>query len=459
IWLPGVEMVRNYSRALVVFSLGGSLWLGLAATFAAGKFQAKSSNDRVFRLMKKLGYMLSTLTAIVLLGYLLLPQILPLVKPLFSRLFGLFVTMDKPFDWYWQNSVLGFLSRYIGNWLGWLAIAAASAWLMLRYFKKPTCMGTILLMVILGIDLLWPTMRYLQYSSPGEVLPVTEGIRYLQSDTGLYRIATRNMDVGYGQRAVFPGASVTAFGIQTVGGRGDYSDYYRRYLEYIQRSSGTERPFPHQDYLTVYDSKLLDMLNTKYIVTYPGDRDITGSKFELVFDGDLRIYLNHGALPRAWIVHRAEIVPDIEQTLDLIFRGSFDPRQTVILSGDSPIEPVNIASTGEGMDGVDIERYTANEVVLKTTSTQEGYLVLADQYFPGWKAEVDGIQVKIARANYVSRAVHLPPGAHRVVFRYIPDSYLKGLVISMFSLSFAVLITLAGLFIGRRIIQPPPGGR
>lgn len=44
-----------------------------------------------------------------------------------------------------------------------------------------------------------------------------------------------------------------------------------------------------------------------------------------------------------------------------------------------------------------------------------GFLVLADQYFPGWHATVNGNEVPIRRANHIFRLVEIPSGTSRVV--------------------------------------------
>ena len=51
-----------------------------------------------------------------------------------------------------------------------------------------------------------------------------------------------------------------------------------------------------------------------------------------------------------------------------------------------------------------------------------GLLVLHDTYYPGWIAEVDGKSAPILRADILFRAVELPPGTHRVTFRFAPFS-------------------------------------
>jgi uncharacterized membrane protein YfhO len=56
--------------------------------------------------------------------------------------------------------------------------------------------------------------------------------------------------------------------------------------------------------------------------------------------------------------------------------------------------------------------------------------VLSDQYFPGWRATVDGAPASIVRANYAFRLVEVPRGRSVVEFRYAPASVPIGAAVS-----------------------------
>jgi uncharacterized membrane protein YfhO len=60
-----------------------------------------------------------------------------------------------------------------------------------------------------------------------------------------------------------------------------------------------------------------------------------------------------------------------------------------------------------------------------------GYLVVDDGWFPGWTATVDGRETPVLRADYLLRAVHLPPGRHLVRLVYAPLTYLLGATITL----------------------------
>jgi uncharacterized membrane protein YfhO len=64
-------------------------------------------------------------------------------------------------------------------------------------------------------------------------------------------------------------------------------------------------------------------------------------------------------------------------------------------------------------------------------SADGGWLVLADTWYPGWQAAVDGERVPLYRADYLFRAVEVPPGEHQVSFTYRPLSVRLGVLISI----------------------------
>jgi hypothetical protein len=51
------------------------------------------------------------------------------------------------------------------------------------------------------------------------------------------------------------------------------------------------------------------------------------------------------------------------------------------------------------------------------------FLVVADFWFRGWSATLDGAPVPIARVNHVLRGFRIPAGEHRVAMSYLPAGW------------------------------------
>jgi hypothetical protein len=74
-------------------------------------------------------------------------------------------------------------------------------------------------------------------------------------------------------------------------------------------------------------------------------------------------------------------------------------------------------------------------------SERGGRFVLVEQFFPGWRATVDGHQVPIERWGGAFQAIWVTPGFHRVRFEFRPVSIPAGAAVS--SLAVAGLLVLA----------------
>jgi hypothetical protein len=191
-------------------------------------------------------------------------------------------------------------------------------------------------------------------------------------------------------------------------------------------------------------TRLYDLLGVRYLL---GSKDVTldWDKFSLAFADDptVNVYRNDTALPRAFVVHHAILATSHEDAWARIHRAGFDPATTVVLEGGQPLD----IQVGE-QAAVRVVYYGSNAQEIHVTSPDEGYLVLSDPFYPGWRAEVDGEPATILRANYAFRAVPVPAGTHSVTMTFQPDSWYAGLGIS--ALAVLLLLVWAGVALARR---------
>jgi hypothetical protein len=162
-----------------------------------------------------------------------------------------------------------------------------------------------------------------------------------------------------------------------------------------------------------------------------------------VYDGtDARVYRIAGALPRAWVVEGQRVVADDDAALDAITRPGFDARRVAVTEGRLPGLPERPGASDGGT--ARIERYEPERVVVRARSSGQGLLVLSDNHYPGWEAEVDGREVPIERVDYLFRGVRIGPGTHTVEFRYEPLSWRIGWIVSLIALSGLALAATLG---------------
>jgi uncharacterized membrane protein YfhO len=137
-----------------------------------------------------------------------------------------------------------------------------------------------------------------------------------------------------------------------------------------------------------------------------------------------------------------QVIPDRQKILELMSADSFNPAETVYLEQTPTLAPFPANAPA----GTDIEQYTPNRVVAWVSAPHAGILLLADTWYPGWKARVDGHPAPLYRADRVLRATEVPAGEHRVEFYYAPLSLRIGAAISLGTLA----VLLLGLAIPNR---------
>ncbi|MBI4492481.1 MAG: YfhO family protein [Chloroflexi bacterium] len=155
---------------------------------------------------------------------------------------------------------------------------------------------------------------------------------------------------------------------------------------------------------------------------------------------DLKVYQLRDALPRAYLVSRAEVLDDAD-ALERLADESFDPRAEVALAPGPGAQP--LAGAG-GPVPAQVERPQPEHLLARLDAAAPGYLVVTESWAPGWRATVDGQPVAVLRANYAFQAVPVPPGAHLVELRYEPRSFTLGLGLSLASLVVASALLLIG---------------
>ncbi|HEY57757.1 MAG TPA: YfhO family protein [Anaerolineae bacterium] len=92
--------------------------------------------------------------------------------------------------------------------------------------------------------------------------------------------------------------------------------------------------------------------------------------------------------------------------------------QTLYLAPLVPYEAKADPPTATGR--VEVLRRAPLGAVYRLETSQAGWLFLAETWYPGWRAWVDDQPAPLLRAEYLFRAVPVPPGVHEVRVAYRP---------------------------------------
>lgn len=154
-----------------------------------------------------------------------------------------------------------------------------------------------------------------------------------------------------------------------------------------------------------------DVLGVTHFVRPPGPPPFDGLEVLEAAASGASAFRSPAAFPRAWVVHRAEVMP-AAQAIAVLRDEPARLRHTVLLeSGEARTGP-------ECPSTATIASERDERLVLEVDACAPGHLVVSDAAFPGWTASVDGTPAPVLRANGLIRAVAVERGTHRVELWY-----------------------------------------
>jgi uncharacterized membrane protein YfhO len=97
-----------------------------------------------------------------------------------------------------------------------------------------------------------------------------------------------------------------------------------------------------------------------------------------------------------------------------------------------------------------IIRFEPESITVRTGGDAPALLVLAEPWYPGWTATVDGAPTPCLPANGWMRAALVPAGAHEVTFRFHSTRLRAGALLSLASLTLVAAVLLESRLRHRR---------
>lgn len=213
-----------------------------------------------------------------------------------------------------------------------------------------------------------------------------------------------------------------------------------------------------QDYLDslTLQGRLPDMLNIRWLVCSEQQCDqlkpgLDQQRYRAVFKGGgEQVLENRTVLPKAWLTPKVQVVSDPRKLQQRLQSPDFDPQRISLVESDPPF-PL----TGDHIGTVRLEQLEAERIAVAAESPTASLLVLGEKYHQGWQATVDGIAAKTVPVNNVLRGVYLPPGSHRVEFRFDPLPFKVGKWITLAAFALFAVTAVQELFRKRRSKHAP----
>jgi len=460
--VPGYDLFRVWARFLALFALFVGVLAGMGADVLLWKGGGRGGG--AFERRKRVFlYVIMGLVLLLAVTGLVLLSDLPTVREGWNAFMRRVVEIGRDQRLYLsQKTVSGSFAT--------AALAAAGVsvarsglllaglvvvmWLSLSARVRGAWLALILLFLV-AADAWTFCGRYLQTFDPKEKGLTADAAAFLARQDAPWRYARG------GDFRLPPGDGMMHRLCSLEGVQPNVPDRFRRLYWALQGRPTTIQTtfymlYPPRRMHETWDLRPFEMLGLRYLVQYRDNvpRRVPGLKVGVFEDDRFRIDELARPFPRAWLVHRVEVVPDADSALDRVLRLGPDLRRLAVLEREM-VSPLCMLPPDANEPIPEIVRYEANRVVIEAAPASDALLVLSDLHYPGWEATVDGERVPVIRVNYCMRGVALPAGAHSIEFRYRPASFRRGVVMSFAGC--VGLILLIGVHVARRPEQTKTG--
>jgi hypothetical protein len=111
---------------------------------------------------------------------------------------------------------------------------------------------------------------------------------------------------------------------------------------------------------------------------------------------------------------------------------NLDLRRTVMLPAENQGTTTAQADFEATTRDIDFQN---EKISFETESTKRTVVVVAQTYYPLWRAYVDDHRVDLLRANYAFQALEVPAGRHHITLKYQDQGFISGAVLSIIGLA------------------------
>jgi hypothetical protein len=164
--------------------------------------------------------------------------------------------------------------------------------------------------------------------------------------------------------------------------------------------------------------------------------------YEMAFEdkvNNVRVYQLKNALPRAYTAASWTSLNDRDELLKRMAdprHSGFDPTKQTLVEGNTEAP----AAQEAGIKPITIQSNQPERLQMNVEADVPSLLVLQDQYYPGWRVEIDGHVQPLLRCNGFMQGVAVPAGRHEVIFYYQPKSVIAGFALSLLAIVWCIAL-------------------
>ncbi len=297
---------------------------------------------------------------------------------------------------------------------------------------------------------LWSVLRhYWIFSPPAAITYASDPtIEYVKSQPEPSRVIPIQLDRSTGLRDPnLNGDGLMSHRVRNVLG------YHGNELARYDRLAGKERGFDQ-----LGNPNFWKLANARFILTnvdtllIPGLTRVAGPARSAA-GTTVYLYDLPGEQPFAWVAPLIVKAPDAD-VLATVLDPRFPMRSAALFEPDAPVQAVTKVESlpEESRIRVTTTSYAPGDisVTLSEPAPAGSALVVSENYYPVWKADVDGKRANVGRVNYTLVGVELPAGARSVHLRFVSPAYDAGKKTTIVALLLAFTALAAGIVLDRR---------
>ena len=305
------------------------------------------------------------------------------------------------------------------------------------------------LAALLAIDL-WTIERlYWNFSPPAKVIYASDPIiEMLKAEPQPFRVLTFPVQPAHGRDVFLTGDGLMSHRIRNM--LGYHGNQIGRYNELVGTNSAENRFFM---------PNVLQLTNTKYFVTdipqlpFVARTTLVKGPVTNASGDTVYLYRLEAENPYSWVTPVAVKAPD-DQVMATLLNPRFDAKRAALFDTSANVAAAPSVQTLPAALAIttSVRRYEPGHVQidLSAPAPQGSSLVVSENYYPGWKATVDGRAARIGRADYSFIGVELPQGARAIELSFTSPSYARGKAITWIAIVLGLLMLGAGIWRDRR---------
>ena len=180
---------------------------------------------------------------------------------------------------------------------------------------------------------------------------------------------------------------------------------------------------------------ILSMLNLRFAVTNISD-PIPKGWHEVSRELQSHLLENDHVLPRAFVPRSVRL-------------GTFSQDEVTEMANETDFSDLAWLRVDERTHdrvnggGTTSTRTQDNGLLIDVAKDGNGFVVISELAWRGWRAYVDGQRVTAIRANHAFLAVFVPNGRHTIELSYFPESFVIGRIVTLATIALLLAFAVA----------------